>query len=60
MKYDKNHALLESFIPGVPAPKQARCATCMIWAIVCLLVATDRISAFDVVMPNGIPDKGGF
>ena len=23
-----------------------------------LLVATDRISAFDVVMPNGVPDKG--
>lgn len=23
-----------------------------------LLVATDRISAFDAVMPNGIPDKG--
>src|SRR5437868_15292280 len=23
-----------------------------------LLVATDRISAFDHVMPNGIPDKG--
>ena len=23
-----------------------------------LFVATDRISAFDVVMPNGIPDKG--
>ena len=23
-----------------------------------LLIATDRISAFDVVMPNGIPDKG--
>jgi len=23
-----------------------------------LLVATDRISAYDVVMPNGIPDKG--
>jgi len=23
-----------------------------------LLVATDRISAFDVIMPNGIPDKG--
>ena len=22
------------------------------------IVATDRISAFDVVMPNGIPDKG--
>jgi phosphoribosylaminoimidazole-succinocarboxamide synthase len=23
-----------------------------------LIVATDRISAFDVIMPNGIPDKG--
>jgi phosphoribosylaminoimidazole-succinocarboxamide synthase len=23
-----------------------------------LLIATDRISAYDVVMPNGIPDKG--
>ncbi|HYU91999.1 MAG TPA: phosphoribosylaminoimidazolesuccinocarboxamide synthase, partial [Actinomycetota bacterium] len=23
-----------------------------------LLVATDRISAFDVVLPNPIPDKG--
>ena len=23
-----------------------------------MLVATDRISAFDVVMPNGVPDKG--
>ena len=23
-----------------------------------VIVATDRISAFDVVMPNGIPDKG--
>ena len=23
-----------------------------------LLVATDRISAFDVVLPNGIPGKG--
>ena len=23
-----------------------------------LLVATDRISAFDWVLPNGIPDKG--
>jgi phosphoribosylaminoimidazole-succinocarboxamide synthase len=23
-----------------------------------LMVATDRISAFDVVMPNGVPDKG--
>ena len=36
----------------------ARCATFMTWAIGCSLVATDRISAFDWVLPNGIPDKG--
>ena len=23
-----------------------------------LIIATDRISAFDVILPNGIPDKG--
>ena len=23
-----------------------------------LLIATDRVSAFDVILPNGIPDKG--
>ncbi|MCX8126265.1 MAG: phosphoribosylaminoimidazolesuccinocarboxamide synthase, partial [Dehalococcoidia bacterium] len=23
-----------------------------------LIIATDRISAFDFVLPNGIPDKG--
>ena len=23
-----------------------------------LIISTDRISAFDVVLPNGIPDKG--
>src|SRR6478672_20879 len=23
-----------------------------------LMVATDRLSAFDVILPNGIPDKG--
>ena len=23
-----------------------------------LIIATDRVSAFDVVLPNGIPDKG--
>ena len=25
---------------------------------VLLIIATDRISAFDVVLPSGIPDKG--
>ncbi len=30
----------------------------MTWADRLFIVSTDRISAFDWVMPNGIPDKG--
>ena len=58
MKYDKNHALVESSIPGLPAPHRGKVRDIYDLGDKILLVATDRISAFDVVMPNGIPDKG--
>jgi len=58
MKYDKNHALIESSIPGLPAPRCGKVRDLYDLGDRLLLVATDRISAFDVVMPNGIPDKG--
>jgi phosphoribosylaminoimidazole-succinocarboxamide synthase len=58
MKYDKNHALLESVIPGLPEPRRGKVRDLYDLGDRLLLVATDRISAFDVVMPNGIPDKG--
>ena len=58
MKYDRNHALLESSIPGCPAPKRGKVRDLYDFGDSLLLVATDRISAFDCVMPNGIPDKG--
>jgi phosphoribosylaminoimidazole-succinocarboxamide synthase len=58
MKYDENHALLESSIPGLPAPQRGKVRDLYDLGDSLLLVATDRISAFDVVMPNGIPDKG--
>ena len=58
MKYDKNHALLASSIPGLPAPRCGKVRDLYDLGDRLLLVATDRISAFDVVMPNGIPDKG--
>jgi phosphoribosylaminoimidazole-succinocarboxamide synthase len=58
MRYDKNHALLESAIPGLPEPKRGKVRDLYDLDECLLLVATDRISAFDVVMPNGIPDKG--
>ena len=58
MKYDKNQALIESAIPGLPAPRRGKVRDLYDLGDSLLLVATDRISAFDVVMPNGIPDKG--
>lgn len=58
MKYDKNHALIETSIPGLPAPHSGKVRDLYDLGDKLLLVATDRISAFDVIMPNGIPDKG--
>ena len=58
MKYDKNHALIESAVPGLPAPRRGKVRDLYDLGDSLLLVATDRISAFDVIMPNGIPDKG--
>ena len=58
MKYDRNRALLESSLPGLPPPKRGKVRDIYDFGDSLLLVATDRISAFDCVMPNGIPDKG--
>ena len=58
MQYDKNHALLKSAIPGLPPPRCGKVRDLYDLGDSLLLVATDRISAFDVIMPNGIPDKG--
>jgi phosphoribosylaminoimidazole-succinocarboxamide synthase len=58
MKYDKNHALVESDIPGLPPPRRGKVRDLYDLGDRLLLVATDRISAFDVILPNGIPDKG--
>ena len=37
---------------------RARCASSTASATGCCMVASDRISAFDVVLPTPIPDKG--
>jgi len=58
MQYDRNHALLQSSIPGLPEPRRGKVRDIYDLGDELLLVATDRLSAFDVVMPNGIPDKG--
>jgi len=55
---DTTVIVLETSIPGVPAPKRGKVRDIYDLADRLLIVATDRISAFDVVLPNGIPDKG--
>ncbi len=58
MKYDKNHALLETAIPGLPPPKSGKVRDVFDLGDTLLMVVTDRISAFDVILPSGVPDKG--
>jgi len=57
MKYDKNHALLECTIPGLPH-KSGKVRDVFDLGDRILMVVTDRISAFDVILPCGVPDKG--
>jgi len=49
--------ILHTAIPGLPRT-QGKVRDIYDLGDQLLLVTTDRISAFDVVMPNGIPDKG--
>ncbi|MHB9134022.1 MAG: phosphoribosylaminoimidazolesuccinocarboxamide synthase [Armatimonadota bacterium] len=53
------NVLLRSDLPGISLINRGKVRD--VYAVDdqrLLFVATDRISAFDVVMPNGIPDKG--
>jgi len=58
MKYDSNGALLKTEIPELPQPHRGKVRDVYDLGDSLLFIATDRISAFDCVMPNGIPDKG--
>ena len=50
--------LLHSAVFGLPAPRTGKVRDVYDLGDSVLIVATDRISAFDAVMVNGIPDKG--
>ncbi|HVR74317.1 MAG TPA: phosphoribosylaminoimidazolesuccinocarboxamide synthase [Planctomycetota bacterium] len=50
--------VLETNLEGLPPPKRGKVRDVYDLGEHLLIVATDRISAFDVVLPNGIPDKG--
>ena len=49
--------LLRSEIPGVPV-RRGKVRDVYDFGDRLLFIASDRISAFDWVLPNGIPDKG--
>ncbi len=51
-------AVFESVIPGLPEPKRGKVRDVYDLGDSLLLVATDRISAFDVVFPTPVPGKG--
>lgn len=50
--------LLKLALPGLPPPRSGKVREVFDLGDSLLFVATDRISAFDCVMPNGIPRKG--
>jgi len=50
--------LLTIDLPGIPKLRSGKVREIFDLGDCLLMVATDRISAFDVVLPNGIPRKG--
>ena len=58
MAVTESPVVLQTNIPGAPAPKRGKVRDIYDLGDKLLIVVTDRISAFDVIMPNGIPDKG--
>jgi len=50
--------VLETVLPGYPLLRRGKVRDVYDAGEHYLIVATDRISAFDVVLPNGIPGKG--
>ncbi len=53
-----NEPLLQLDLPGIPKVKSGKVREVFDLGDTFLFVASDRISAFDCVLPNGIPRKG--
>ena len=58
MRFDANRALIECELPGIPMINRGKGRDIFDLGDALLFVATDRLSAFDVVLPTGIRDKG--
>src|SRR5476651_2458308 len=53
-----NEPILQLDLPGIKKIRSGKVREVFDLGDRFLLVASDRISAFDVIMPNGIPRKG--
>ena len=58
MKSVQNSIILETNLPGVARHSRGKVRDVYEVDGQLLIVATDRISAFDYILPTGIPDKG--
>ena len=58
MQYGANGALLGTELPGIKLVNRGKVRDVYDLGDALLFVATDRLSAFDVVMTTGIPRKG--
>src|SRR5580704_3491012 len=54
----QNETVLQLEMPGIKKLKSGKVREVFDLGNSLLFVASDRISAFDVIMPNGIPRKG--
>ncbi len=54
----KTSIVLETSLSGLDQPKRGKVRDIYDLGDSLLIIATDRISAFDVVLPNAIPEKG--
>lgn len=54
----KTSLVLETNLAGLRPPKRGKVRDIYDLGDTLLIVATDRISAFDVVLPNAVPEKG--
>jgi phosphoribosylaminoimidazole-succinocarboxamide synthase len=58
VKAMKTPLILETNLAGLKPPKRGKVRDIYDLGETLLIVATDRISAFDVVLPNAVPEKG--
>jgi phosphoribosylaminoimidazole-succinocarboxamide synthase len=54
----KTPLVLETNLEGLKPPKRGKVRDIYDLGDALLIVATDRISAFDVILPNAVPEKG--